>query len=253
MTDAMQEPQRTFEVGGDRVTISDKETVIEAKHPIPDWEIREINHVPVYVEEKKYYLVEKRKGEPPYAVRYLLKPWPEYQATNATNFLTFDIEIIKAREAEIRENHVQELGRAFLMPFYPLLGMLWSGTQTRLTRFGFLPHAMSGFSIFTLFSLFFGQGIFTIIMLNGSLRTGKIMIGGFLRAIAPGDHLQIGPVAVPVMVLDILMDVVLLADVIVRYSHYLRDDQWCGGFMEWLKPRSRQKPMPVAQPQATAD
>jgi len=29
----------------------------------------------------------------------------------------------------------------------------------------------------------------------------------------------------------------LVGDVLMRYSHYLRDDQWAGGFLEWLRPR----------------
>jgi hypothetical protein len=246
MTETAQVQRRTFEVGGDRVTISDQETVIEVRHPLPDWDVREINHVPVYVEDRKYYLVEKRKAELPYAIRYLLKPWPEYQGTNATNFLSFDTEVLRDRDARLREDRLQELGRAFLLPFYPLLGMLWSGTQNRLTRFGFLPHAMSGFSIFTIFSLVFGQAVFAVIMLNTSLRTGKVMIGGFLRAIAPGDYMQLGPVAIPITVLDISLLVMLLVDVIVRYSQYLRDDQWCGGFLEWLVRRPRRR-----EPQVT--
>lgn len=250
MTETLKEAPRTYTVGPDRVTIGQDEAVVEAKSPIPDWDLREINHVPVYVEEKKYYLVEKRKGELPYAVRYLLKAWPEFQVTNATGFLTYDLETVKNRAARVRENQVQDLGRAFLLPFYPLLGMLWSGTQSRLTRFGFVPHAMTGFSIFTCFSLLFGQGVFTMILLNSSLRTGKIMIGGFLRALSSTDAIQVGPVAVPVMVLDLLVIVLLLVDVIARYSNYLRDDQWGGGFLEWLKPR-RQKPVNAPRPGPT--
>jgi hypothetical protein len=38
------------------------------------------------------------------------------------------------------------------------------------------------------------------------------------------------------MILDSLLLVALIVDVPVRYSHYLRDDQWAGGFLEWLKP-----------------
>lgn len=244
MTEKLKEPQRTFAVGPDRVTISPEQAVVEAKSAIPDWDVREINHVPIYIEENKYYLVEKRKAEAPYGMRYVLKPWPQYEATNATGFLTYDIETVQNRDSRLRENRLQDLGRAFLLPIYPILGMLWSRTQTRLTRFGFVPHAMTGFSIFTMFSLLFGQGVFTVIMLNASLRTGKIMIGGFLRAIAPGDSIQIGPLAVPVTLLDVLLAVAILVDVIARYHHYMRDEQWAGGFMEWLKPKSHPKPAP---------
>ena len=61
-----------MQIGPDRVTFTDDKVVIEAKHEMPDWEVRELNPVPVYLEDKKYFLVEKRRSDPPYAVRYLL-------------------------------------------------------------------------------------------------------------------------------------------------------------------------------------
>ena len=33
----------------------------------------------------------------------------------------------------------------------------------------------------------------------------------------------------------------LVADVAMRYTHYLREDQWTGGFLEWLAPKSSRK------------
>jgi len=239
---------RVYAVGPDRVTVSAKEAVIEARHPMPDWDVREMNHVPVYLENKKYYLVQKRKVEAPYAVRYLLQPWPEYQATNAQNFHAYDLEAVTEREARLRTGHLEELGRAFLMPLYPILGLLWSGTQKRLVRFGYVPRAITGFSIFLVFSLVFGQGVFAAILLNSSLRTGSIMIGGFVRSLASSSTIHLGAVGVPVAALDVLLMLTLLADLIVRYSNYLRDDQWAGGFLEWIVPRRKQNHVAVPAP-----
>ncbi len=234
-------PPRVFEVGPDRVTIGESQAIIEARHPLRDWEVREINYVPVYLQDKKYYLVEKRKAEAPYAVRYLLHPWPEYQATNATGFLSYDTEIVRVRDAHRRANHLDDLGHAFLMPFYPLLGLLWSGLQQRLVRFGFVPHVISGFSIFFTFSLAFGQAVFAMILLNSSLRTGTVMVGGFIRSIASSDHFTLGPVAISAALIDALLLVALVLDTFVRYARYMRDDQWAGGFLEWIIPRRKPK------------
>ena len=236
-------PPSVYEVGPDRVTVSEKEAVIEAKHALPDWDVREINHVPVYLQEKKYYLIEKRKADPPYAVRYLLHPWPEYQATNATGFLAYDAEVVAARDAHRREGHVDDLGHAFLMPFYPILGLLWSGLQNRLVRFGFVPHVITGFSIFITFALVFGQAVFGVILLNSSLRTGKLMIGGFLTALADSDRIALGPVTCSLAVLDAVLLLMLLVDTVVRFAHHFRDDQWAGGFFEWVIPRRKAKPL----------
>ncbi len=245
---------RVFEVGPDRVTISQTEAIIEARHPLPDWEVREINYVPVYLEDKKYYLVEKRKAEEPYALRYLLHPWPEYQATNATGFLAYDAETVSARDARRRASHVDDLGHAFLMPFYPVLGLFWSGVQQRLVRFGFVPHVITGFSIFVIFSLVFGQAVFTMILLNSSLRAGTVMIGGFIRALADSDHFMLGPVAVSAAFVDGVLLAAFILDTFVRYARYMRDDQWAGGFFEWAVPRRKPKPtspVPSAGAQGT--
>jgi len=249
MTESLPPVQPTvLEVGPDRVTISAEEAVIEAKSPMPDWEVREINHVPVYLRDKKYYLIEKRKAAAPYAVRYLLRPWPEYQETNATGFLSFDTEMISARDSHLRAGKIDDLGRAFLMPFYPVLGLLWSGAQKRLIRFGYVPHVITGFSIFVTFCLVFGQAVFAMILLNSSLRMGTVMVGGFLRALASADRLAVGPLTVPVGVLDGVLLLLLVVDTVVRYAHYMRDDQWAGGFLEWAVPRRKSKP--AARPSA---
>lgn len=234
-------PARVFTVGPDRVTVSPQEAVVEARHPFPDWDVREMNHVPVYLEDKKYYLVEKRKAAAPYAVRYVLLPWPEYQASNAKTFHPYDLETVTEREARLRTGHFEELVWAFLTPFYPMLGLLWSGTQKRLVRFGYVPHAITGFSIFFIFALLFGQGVFAVILLNGSMHAGTITLGGFIRALACSDAIHLGPVSIPVALLDILLLLALLSDLIMRYSNYLRDDQWAGGFLEWIVPQKRKE------------
>jgi len=230
---------KVISVGSDRVTLSNTEAVIEAKHPFPDWDIRETNHVPVYVEEKKYFLVQKRKTDAPFAIRYVLHPWPEYQATNAKSFHAYGLELVAERDASIRTGNLEDVGHAFLMPVYPVLGLFWSGVQNRLVRFGYVPHTITGASIFTVFSLFFGQCVFAAVLLNSSMRTGSIMLGGFVRALSSGDRLQLGPLALPLAYIDILLLLALLLDLIVRYSHYLRDDQWAGGFLEWAVPRRK--------------
>jgi hypothetical protein len=234
--------ERAIKVGPDRVLITDKEVTIDAKHTFPDWDVREINQVPIYFEDKKYYLVEKRTAEPPFAVRFVLLPWPEDLTTCAKGFHAYDAETVAAREGQHRGSQCDDLTRAFLMPLYPILGFLWSGTQRRLTRFGFAPHSLSGVSIFTSFCFLFAQGVFAVVLINSSLRSGKIALGGFIRAMAPGDYFHIGPISIPVMLVDIALGVAVLADLAMRYTEYLREDEWAGGFLEWLLRRSKRSP-----------
>ncbi len=230
--------ERVINVGPDRVTIKAKEVIIEARHAMADWEVRDLNPVPIYFEDKKYHLVHKGKAEKPYAVRYLLQPWPEGHVSSCTLFFNYDAEAVAERDGGRRVGQRDELVRALLMPAYPFLGLLWSGTQRRLMRFGFVPHAISGISIFITFCLSFGQMVFASIMLNASARSGKIMVGGFIRALIGTDYLHIGPISIPVLLLDCLLTLGLFSDFAIRYSNYLREDQWAGGFLEWLVPRA---------------
>jgi hypothetical protein len=227
--------RKVIEVGPDRVTVSETELVIEAKNPMPDWQVLELNPIPVYFEDKKYFLVEIRKSAPPFATRYLLHPWPEENFSNSKLFHAYDAETVAERDAGKRSGQMDEVTRACLLPFYPFLGLLWSGVQQRLVRFGFVPHTITGVSVFTGFLLVFAQGVFATVMINASLRSGKMMLGGMVRAMAKNDTL----LGIPIYILDSLLLVACLADVAVRYSHYLREDQWFGGFLEWLMPKRK--------------
>jgi len=208
--------------------------LIEAKHEMTDWEVRELNPAPIYFEDKKYFLIEKRRSDPPYIVRYLLSAWPADESAGTKLFFTYDAETVAEREANYRLGNRDEVVRLGLLPLYPLLGLLWSGTQQRLTRFGFVPRAITSASIFIVFCLLFAQGVFACVMINTSLRSGKLMVGGIIRAMVAEDHFHIGPVSIPVMLIDCLLLVAFVADVLARYSRYLHEDQWSGGFLEWL-------------------
>jgi hypothetical protein len=228
------ETGETTTIGPDRIHSAGSELTIDARHPMPDWDVREINHVPIYFADRKYCLIQKRTAQPPFAVRYVLALWPADLSSCAKGFHSYDAETVAAREALHRCSQFDELVHALLLPFYPLLGFLWSGTQKRLMRFGFMPHTVSGISIFTGFCLLFGQGVFAVVLINASAQSGKMALGGLVRALVPGDFFHLGPLSIPVSLVDMLLIVALSADVVIRYSAYLREDEWSGGFLEWL-------------------
>ena len=227
-----------MEIGPDKVIVTDDLVTIDAKREMPDWTVRAFKVVPIYFEDKKYYLAEKRQGQRPYAVRYLLKPWVDGKFDSAAIFHTYDAETVAQRDSSQRSETQGEVLRAFLLPLYPFLGLLWSRTQQRLPRFGFVPRSITSISIFTVFCLIFAQGVFLVISLQASARSEVVVIGGMIRAFAGQDHLQIGSFGIPLYIFDILLTVAMLADVIVRYAKYLKDDQWAGGFLEWIFRRS---------------
>src|SRR5262249_8905637 len=148
---------------------------------------------------------------------------------------------VAERDSSRRGEARDDLVRVYLLPFYPFLGLFWSGTQKRLVRFGFVPHTISGISIFTVFSLLFSQGVFTALMLHASARSGKMMLGGMIRAFAGIDYLHLGPVNIPIWLLDCLLTLALLVDVPVRFALHMHEHDWSGGFLEWLWPKSSRK------------
>lgn len=225
--------ERTVQMGPDKVTVMDDLVIIDARHEMPDWKVRSFKVIPIYFENKKYYLAEKRQAERPYVIRYLLKPWVE-GTDSATIFQTYDAEAVAQRDSSRRSETQGEVARAFLLLFYPFLGLLWSKTQQRLNRVGFVPRSITSISIFTVFCLIFAQGVFLVMSLQASARSGVIVIGGMIRAFAGLDHLQIGPVGIPLHIFDIIVSLAMIADVAVRYTKYLHDDEWTGGFLEWL-------------------
>lgn len=233
--------ERVIRIGPDQVTVTDNEVVIETKHEMPDWKVQTLNAPAIYFEDKKYLLMEQGEAKPPYAVRYVLQTWPEGKTQNARLFHTYNAEAVVERDSERRGEVLNEIVWICLLPLYPLLGMLWSRTQQRLHRFGYLPRTITGLSIFMTFGLLLTQGVFIALLLQASVRSGSMMIGGMLRTIVGQNYLELSSVSIPVAVFDVLLGLALMADVAVRYSQYLRDDQWTGGFLEWLVPRSLRK------------
>jgi len=230
--------ERVERIGADRATITDEQVVIEARNEMPDWEVRTYQAPAIYFEEKKYLLVGKEPARAPYSVRYVLRPWPGDKVANPKMFHTYDAAAVAERDSARRGETVNEVVWICLLPFYPFLGLLWTGTQQRLHRFGFLPRTITGLSIFTVFGLMLTQGAFIALLLQASARSGNMMIGGILVVLLNRNCLQIGSVGIPVIIPDLLLALALMTDVAMRYSHYLRDDQWIGGFLEWLVPQS---------------
>src|SRR5438034_7816968 len=108
-------PGRVLRIGPDRVTISDGQVIIEAFHPMPDWQVREFSPVPIYFDNEKYLLARKSKAQPPFAVCYVLHPWPESYISNTKLFLTYDAAAVAEREADRRSDTFNEIIRACLL------------------------------------------------------------------------------------------------------------------------------------------
>lgn len=228
---------QTMQIGRDQVTLTEEELLIDAVREMPEWQVREFKAAPIYFQDKKYLLVAKNRGTKPFAWRYVLKPWPE-GGDAGKSFFVYDAEFVAERDAAHRGGMKNEITSKALMPFYPLLGLLPSGVQTRLQGYGFVSHTITGISIFATFGIFFAHTSSAVALINGSIRSGKVAIGGLVRLFAGQDAFALGSLRVPIVWIDAAIFVALLADILMRYTYYLRDDQWYGGFLEWIFKRT---------------
>ncbi|HKQ38029.1 MAG TPA: hypothetical protein VJ063_08120 [Verrucomicrobiae bacterium] len=241
--------QETVKMGPDVVTIEGDRVTIDAKHAMPEWQVREFSPTPIYFRDKKYFLCRKAPATKPFAIRYFLDPWREGTPAGKVSF-NYDEEAIAQREAEIRGGHVDDVGRAGLIFLYPFLGLLWSGSKERLRRFGFDSRSITGISIFMVFGLVLLDLVFAKTLIFRSLKAGDVVIGGMLRAFSGVDALHFGSVVIPMLWLDILLLALLFADMLIRYSHHLGGEEPCWGFCEWVKclvPRKKNQQPVVAE------
>ncbi len=251
-------PPRIINVGPDRVTIEDAQVVIEAKNPMPDWTVREYCRTPIWFQEQKYYLRQKRAAEKPYAMRYVLAPWSveECGPTSAAE-LVYDAETVASRDQGVRMGRMEDIGKAFLLLFYPFVGFLWTRTKEKLARCGIVPRTVTGVSIMLEFGLVMLDGVFAKLLIMGSLRSGHLALGGILRAFIGQDYLNFGLFQVRVLWLDVVLFAFLLLDCVMRYGYHLADTENYLGVAEWIVRRKRkpvmgEAPPPGPQPASTS-
>jgi hypothetical protein len=221
-------------VGPDQVEITATQVIINARHPMPDWQVREYSRIPIYFRDQKYFLRQKSAGQKPFAARYLLELWPADNKEIAPTTFDYNEEVVKEREAAIRGRHFETVVQAALLLVYPLVGLFWSKTKDNLARFGVAARTTTGISIMLTFGLVLLDGVFAKMLLMGSLKTGRVAVGGILRTFAGQDHWEVGSIALPIVWFDVALFIVLVLDVLLRYSQHLRDDGVNFGFMEWM-------------------
>jgi hypothetical protein len=97
------------------------------------------------------------------------------------------------------------------------------------------------------------DGIFAKMLMIGSLRSGKLVLGGLIRSFAGQDAWNLGTCEVRIVWLDCALFVALVLDLLFRYGQHLKDDEFNLGFLEWVSflcGRKRPGTLPDAATQA---
>ncbi len=206
--------------GSDKVCLREDRLIVHATE-VMDWPIREFSKVPIYFQERRYYVRAKRDAEPPYRVVYELWPWPEDLHEVSAKWVVYDEAYVVERNRAAAKARRKEWLYAILLPVYPVLGLFWSGFKHRvLGPLGFETRSITQASIALIFGLFIAEGIFVGWLAGGIL----VYLGGWpaLRCV------------------DWLVMLLLGADLLVRFSQSLKlDVEHCWGFCEWLWPGRR--------------
>ncbi len=211
-------PADGIRVGPDLTRVEGDALVIYAATPM-DWPVREFCRVPIFVRGWKYYLRQKSKADPPFAMRYDLCRWPEDLHDESNLPVIYDELYVRQRDLDALAERRANCAYFFLVPFSPVLGLCWSGFKERvLVPLGFAPSTITKASVALTFFLWIGEGIFV-----GWLR------GGLLLAFFSSAFWQLA---------DWILFVLLGADSAIRFSGLLRSEtDYQLGFCEWVVRR----------------
>lgn len=226
--DGTQTPQ-SLRVGPDLVTVEGDALVIYARRPIADWRIREFHKQPIFFQDEKYYLRDKRPATGPFAIRYELVPWPADLHEESSRRFVYDEALVAERDREARTDRQRTTVYYILLPFYPVLGFCWSGFKERvLWPLGFEPSGISSAATMLGFGFSLVDGI-----LFGYLQGGIFYQLAYLGAVP--FEVTYGTARI----VDAVLLALVVLDCAVRFNQQLRGDIVPGGFLEWLFPFGR--------------
>lgn len=200
-------------IGPDEIVPSDKGLIILSTSDM-DWWIREFCRVPIWFQEHKYYPHDKRFETDRQRFAHDLRHWPEDHPQASSDEIIYNEHYVEERDRNTVDGKMKERWRRFLLPFYPLLGMLWSDYKNRvLVPIGFRPDSITRLSVFVSFNVAYITGIFVgwLGYRHSALLWGIMTIFGM--------------------------------DCLIRFSQSLNFDiQHHWGFLEWLWPRKKEDP-----------
>src|SRR5262249_11804232 len=94
----------SFHIGPDLVTTEEQFVCIDAVREFPEWQVREYARIPIHFQEQSYFLREKRAGQAPFAVRYILERWPANHVSSAPFSFEYNAEMVAQRDVDHRED-----------------------------------------------------------------------------------------------------------------------------------------------------
>ena len=117
-------------LGSDRVSVDGDRLVVESRADMPGWEVRSFRRAAIVYRGERYFVAAKeREGG---RFRYTLERWDDDRGDIDGGSIEYDADFVAARDGDARARAAASGVRAFLVPLYPLIGMLPGAVKRRL-------------------------------------------------------------------------------------------------------------------------
>ena len=206
-------------LGSDHLSIEPERLVIRSPVDMLDWQARDFRRIQVQHAGRSWKLVAKVPGVND-TVRYELLPWPDDRSDLPGGVIVYDEAYVEARDAE--RDRSTRADKAGLPGFVlrPLIGLLPVRMKRRLE--------VSGYGDAVVTTRASRSVVYTALLLGSSMGT-VLMVGGGMAGAPEMLRLGLGLLA---------FAVVLLIDLVARFSREKEDPQDACGFYEWLWNRN---------------
>ena len=153
----------------------------------------------------------------------MLEPWTEELRDLPGKIVHYDSAYVTERDGTAERQSRLEIGRFLLLPFMPVLGLLFARTKLWVEQvYGISARRATFLSIWLELVIFFALGLAAWAQTYGGL---------YSMATGGAFHVPLGAASA--------LDLAVLADIVMRYDSMLRDDHAPPGFLEWVFRRRR--------------
>lgn len=191
-----------WRLGPDLIQVESGALVVYSPRDMAEWVVREYSRPIIWIRDRRYYLRCREPLAGPFRWRYVLFPWPDEEPCNSASPIFYSDDYVAGRERALGLDRAAWVGHCLLLPFYPLLGFLWSGLKERLATVGFNARSVTSLSL--------------------ALQLGLVMLLGIFVGYLGFWSVERG-----------LLLALLGLDLVLRYDGVLHGDRRPLGFLEW--------------------
>ena len=208
-------------MGDDRILRNGEQLVVCSNADMDEWEVKDKRKTVIYINNEAWRLVGKQffaKNE----VRYLLEPWPDAMREIPGRVIRYDEKYIRSRDKALKKIRLESWTYPIFYVLSPLIGLLPSPVKSRIeSNFGLSARDATFASLFIeLLLIIVSTPLFVLITATAADRSqdSNMVYIAILNSVL---H-------------EIVLLLILIIDLAIRYSSYLRDDRSPLGAFEWI-------------------